>query len=126
MESRIGHCSPWAASPQGCQVALPFGDSLQCILPPELQGQLLFRGSGFFIIAPPTPVQSKHNSQTIASSVSKEEEQQQSVLDGGTHVLLQHRDEQSTAAGDGKAGSWRVIYVLADEDPPELARQALW
>jgi len=119
--------------PAWLQVALPSGDSLQCILSPELQGQLLFRGSGFFIIAPPTPVQSKHNSQ-LASSSSKEEEQsqqqqQQSVLDSWTHLALQHGDEQSIAAADGKAGSqpcWRVIYVLADEDPPELARQGLW
>jgi len=81
-------------------------------------------------------VQSKHNSQALASSSGKEEEQsqqqqqqQQSVLDSRTHLALQHGDEQSSAAADGKAGSqpcWRVIYVLADEDPPELARQGLW
>jgi hypothetical protein len=114
---------------------LPSGHSLQCILSPELQGQLLFRGSGFFIVAPPAPVQSKHNSQAPASSPSEEEEQsqqqqqQQLVLDSRTNLALQHGDEQSTAAADGKAGSqpcWTVIYVLADEDPPELARQGLW
>ena len=79
-------------------------------------------------------MQSKHNSQALASSPSEEEEQsqqqqQQSVLDSRTHLALQHGDEQSTAAADGKAGSqpcWTAIYVLADEDPPELARQGLW
>ncbi len=79
-------------------------------------------------------MQSKHNSQALASSSSKEKEQeqlqqQQSVLDSWTHLAVQHRDEQSIAAADGKAGRqpcWRVIYVLADEDPPELARQGLW
>ncbi|DBA80202.1 TPA: hypothetical protein ACH3X2_007665 [Trebouxia sp. C0005] len=125
----IGCATPAGGSE--VQVALPSGDSLQCVLSPELQGQLLFRGSGFFIVAPPAPVQSKHNSQVLASSSSKEEEQsqqqqQQSVLDSWTHLALQHRDEQSIAAADGKAGCWRVIHVLADEDPPELARQGLW
>ena len=79
-------------------------------------------------------MQSEHNSQALASSFSKEEEQlqqqqQQSVLDSWTHLSSPHRDEQSIAAADGKAGRqpcWRVIYVLADEDPPELARQGLW
>ena len=79
-------------------------------------------------------MQSKHNSQALASSPGKEEgqsqqQQQQSVLGSWTHLGLQHGGEQSTAAADGKAGSqpcWTVIYVLADEDPPELARQGLW
>lgn len=75
------------------QVTLATGEYIDCTLPRELQQQLLFRGSGFFVLAPVTAA------------------------------------AETEPAVDSEASIrpvFNVVYVLADEDPPVLARQGLW
>lgn len=75
------------------QVTLTTGDYIDCTLPRELQQQLLFRGSGFFVLAPVTAATETEPAVDSEASIRP-------VFD--------------------------VVYVLADEDPPVLARQGLW
>ena len=113
------------------QVVLASGESLHCQLPQDLQGQLLFKGSGFFIVAPVTTAQSKSNSSLPPSSASKsaEPQHQQSFLDSSAHLSQSNEAKQGTTPADSQANvepGWQVVYVLADADLPELARQGLW
>lgn len=80
------------------QVALATGEFLACNLPKQLQQQLLFRGSGFFIVAP----------------VLGDAEPQRP--DGSTY------NHESSV----KAAAYDVVYILDDDDPPMLAQQGLW
>lgn len=118
--------SPSPAGDSEVQVAFPSGDSIECNLPQNLQGQLLFRGSGFFIVAPPASSTQGHPALTGSTS-EQEQQQQQVTVDSSTHHARPNK--ASTVAAETTAStepSWQVVYVLADEDLPELARQGLW
>lgn len=80
------------------QAVLATGESVLCTLPQDLQSQLLFKGSGFFVVAPTK----------------------------STLALLKPPAAQSAASCSNETLGWAVVYVLADDDPPELARQGLW
>ena len=83
------------------QAVLASGQSLQCNLSQELQIQLLFKGSGFFVVAP-----------TLSATPDLSQ-------------LKSSATQTAAPSTDVKSG-WVVAYVLADDDPPELARQDLW
>lgn len=83
------------------QAVLASGQSLHCDLPQELQSQLLFKGSGFFIVA--TTLAATTESSQLKSSAT----------------------QTAAPSNDVKSG-YVVAYVLADDDPPELARHGLW
>ena len=115
------------------QVAFPSGDSIECNLPQNLQGQLLFRGSGFFIVAPSAsstqgdPALTGSTSEPEQQQQQQQQQQQEGIFDSSTH--LARPNKASTVAADSTASTeplWQVVYVLADEDLPELARQGLW
>lgn len=109
------------------QVAFPSGDSIECNLPQNLQGQLLFRGSGFFIVAPPASSTQGESALTGSTSEQEQQQQQEVKFDSSTHLAW--LNTASAVAADSTASTeplWQVVYVLADEDLPELARQGLW
>ena len=80
------------------QAVLATGESLSCTLPKDLHSQLLFRGSGFFVIAP----------------------------DSSTSTVTPLKPPGAELPANNDAKGWTVVYVLADEDPPDLARQGHW
>ena len=94
-----------ACLPQTCavvaQAVLASGEILFCTLPQSLQANLLFRGSGFFIVA---------HAATGSSGLP----------------LFKTSVSQAAIAKDHDDNGWAVAYVLADDDPPDLARKGLW
>lgn len=80
------------------QAVLATGESLCCTLPKDLHSQLLFRGSGFFVIAP----------------------------DSSASTVTPFKLPGAELPANNGAKGWTVVYVLADADPPELARQGHW
>lgn len=78
------------------QAVLASGDNISCILPKNLQSQLLFRGSGFFIVSPASTRSTPHTPSEAQPNINTDN------------------------------NNWTVVYVLTDEDPPDLARQGYW
>lgn len=119
---------PSSAGDSQVQVVLASGDSLQCIVPQNLQGQLLFRGSGFFIVAPPKAADHTQDTHSYPSTNGKSGVPQLAP-DNSNQLALSDHDARNSVFVDSQSDvepCWHVVYVLADADLPELARQGLW
>ena len=90
-------------------------------MPHDLQSQLLFRGSGFFVVA-----LDKEQVEHPASNAADSGQQTFTATKLGHAQIPEKQALSQTSESQGAEHAWTVVYVLADDDLPELARQGLW
>ena len=87
-----------------------------------MQSQLLFKGSGFFLVAPDNKGSISHSIVSVSQSAASEAKSD--AVSNTTDA--QPTDDSAEKSKDAAVQCWRVVYVLADDDLTALARRGLW